>query len=274
MLWYIHVLLGRKKSCSIAGNHLTQSAKIQHCPPPDSPQSNMGGGVRMAVRVPARRRVAVCVRHAPTLAFTLKETWTAPTAFGTGDMPGCELQAYRNMRWPHHSICTRLQCDPQGAAMKTTAMHFPTATFFQTGEPFSVKVGAHSRHREVLPGVFNSGKQLLETTAMPFSQQQHFFKTAEPFSVNVEAHARHREVLPGLLIASPRALALVSASAEVIHASLAPWGNRTVARAWRGLQAFFGLGWRGHGAGVARAWRGHGAGVARAWRGHVLFPLA
>eukprot|EP00661_Eupelagonemidae_sp_cell13_P016727 gene16727-biopygen6783 len=30
-----------------------------------------------------------------------------------------------------------------------------------------------------------------------------------------------------------------------------------MARAWRGLWAFFGLGWRGHGAGVARAWRGH-----------------
>eukprot|EP00661_Eupelagonemidae_sp_cell13_P010682 gene10682-biopygen19827 len=35
-----------------------------------------------------------------------------------------------------------------------------------------------------------------------------------------------------------------------------------MARAWRGLQAMFGLGWRGR-----------GAGMARAWRGHVLFPL-
>eukprot|EP00661_Eupelagonemidae_sp_cell13_P012264 gene12264-biopygen10978 len=40
-----------------------------------------------------------------------------------------------------------------------------------------------------------------------------------------------------------------------------PWGNRKVARAWRGRGAghrhFFWLGWRGRGAGMARAWRGH-----------------
>eukprot|EP00661_Eupelagonemidae_sp_cell13_P010464 gene10464-biopygen13848 len=37
-----------------------------------------------------------------------------------------------------------------------------------------------------------------------------------------------------------------------------PWGHRTLARAWRGLWATFGLG----GAGVAWAWCGHGAGLA------------
>eukprot|EP00661_Eupelagonemidae_sp_cell13_P019913 gene19913-biopygen7019 len=40
-----------------------------------------------------------------------------------------------------------------------------------------------------------------------------------------------------------------------------PWGNRKVARAWRGRGAghrhFFWLGWRGRDAGMARAWRGH-----------------
>eukprot|EP00661_Eupelagonemidae_sp_cell13_P020446 gene20446-biopygen8559 len=35
-----------------------------------------------------------------------------------------------------------------------------------------------------------------------------------------------------------------------------------MARAWRGLQASFGLGWRGR-----------GAGMARARRGYFLFPL-
>eukprot|EP00661_Eupelagonemidae_sp_cell13_P020213 gene20213-biopygen5562 len=49
-----------------------------------------------------------------------------------------------------------------------------------------------------------------------------------------------------------------------------PWGNRTVARAWRGLGIFW--------LGVARAWRGHGAGVARAFPvppgGQSLNPAA
>eukprot|EP00661_Eupelagonemidae_sp_cell13_P018608 gene18608-biopygen17422 len=38
-----------------------------------------------------------------------------------------------------------------------------------------------------------------------------------------------------------------------------PRGHRTVARAWRGLQAFF---FALDGAGVARAWRGRGAGIS------------